>query len=819
MTKKFRLSLLAASLLSLSVPASAAGLGKLTVLSALGQPLRAEIEVTATPEEVGSLNASVASADVFRQANIEYISALTGIRFSLEKRGNDRYYFKMVSDRALNEPFVDVLVQLTWGSGRMVREYTFLLDPVESVASDGASVAAPVVTAPTVAPPAAPRTEAVLPPPAPVARVEPIIQKAPSPAAAASATADRVGHIVKPGDTLSAVARGQMDGSINLDQMLVAMFRDNPDAFDGKNMNRLRVGKLLATPDLTAVEAIPAGVAHREVVAQARDFNEYRGRLADAAASGTARSSTSTPTQKAEGKLAPSVKETRPTDTGDRLKVSREAPNTTAAADLANKVAKEKAMAEAKSRLAELEKNITDLRKLSELKSKNAAKSETAKPAAATAVPAPAISTHAASVEPAAPKMPIKPAIPAAVPPAQAEPSSFLEENLPLLAGGGGILALLVAYFGIKGARRRRQAQEIKAFSEEDFGGRLGADDYHQEDDTYGLSSSFGPNESADAVVTGNVGEGVDPVREADTYIAYGRDAQAEEILLQAARDMPSNTTVCSRLLDIYAGQQSTEKFVTTAVQLHALTDGKGEEWNRAAQQGLLLDPHNPLFGGQPAASAPEPEPAAESASVLDMDLSDAGDLAEPEEVVGGEVSNAMDFDIDPLVAEPAMDVPVPAFGNDIDFEVLPLEEPATSTEEAAISSSFDEIPALDFAVTDDKLDALAPAAEEEKAELADFDFDIGPLTEEPAPAPGIDFSAINLDLDDVPDVSEPVAPASANEVGESDNPEVATKLELALAYDEMGDVEGARELLQEVLSEGNKTQQALAQERLAKFS
>ncbi|WP_409519423.1 FimV family protein, partial [Massilia sp.] len=131
-----------ASAVLLSSAATAAGLGKLTVLSALGQPLRAEIELTAVSnEEAKGLVARLASADAYRAANIEFNPALLSLRFNVEQRGG-RQFVRITSTQPLNEPFVDLLLELAWDNGRLVREYTFLLDPADLRAPQPAQVAA-----------------------------------------------------------------------------------------------------------------------------------------------------------------------------------------------------------------------------------------------------------------------------------------------------------------------------------------------------------------------------------------------------------------------------------------------------------------------------------------------------------------------------------------------------------------------------------------------------------------------------------------------------------------------------------------------------
>ncbi|HEX7635554.1 MAG TPA: pilus assembly protein FimV, partial [Noviherbaspirillum sp.] len=139
----FTLKALSAAVVSalLFSNAHAAGLGKLTVLSSLGQPLRAEIELTTvSKDEAGALVAKLASAEAFRQANIDFNSALNTLRFAVEQRG-DRQFIRVTSTQPLNEPFIDMLLELSGPNGRLVREYTFLLDPPDLRSTQTAQVA------------------------------------------------------------------------------------------------------------------------------------------------------------------------------------------------------------------------------------------------------------------------------------------------------------------------------------------------------------------------------------------------------------------------------------------------------------------------------------------------------------------------------------------------------------------------------------------------------------------------------------------------------------------------------------------------------
>ena len=127
--------------------AYALGLGRLSVQSALGEALRAEIDVTSlTPEEASSLRVRVAPPEAFRAAGVDYNAVLPATQVELQRRGDGRPYLRVTSDRAVQEPFVDVILEISWSTGRLVREYTMLFDPVTT-----ARAPAPAPTAPATA--------------------------------------------------------------------------------------------------------------------------------------------------------------------------------------------------------------------------------------------------------------------------------------------------------------------------------------------------------------------------------------------------------------------------------------------------------------------------------------------------------------------------------------------------------------------------------------------------------------------------------------------------------------------------------------------
>jgi len=887
-----------------SLTAGAAGLGKLNVLSALGQPLKAEVDISASRDEAPSLAARLAPAEAFKLQGIPYSAALSGIRMAVDKRPSGQPFVRISGDRPLNEPFLEILVELSWGSGRLVREYTFLLDPPAYISSK--AVATPVVQ-PEM------KAEVIVETRADRKPAAGDLAKKPAPAAvmagkakpAAKRETEGGEREVKRGDTLGKIAAEMKPEGVNLDQMLVALFRSNQDAFDGENMNRLRAGKILKAPEAGDVLAVDAAEARKLVVAQSVDFNAYRKKLAGAVADAPAKEEA--PKQAVAGKITPRVEDKVPAAAGkDKLEVSRTETAKSAKARIGaleeDLVARDRALKEANSRIAELEKNLGDLKKLVELKSQSGAQmqAQAAKPAvpeakkpepapvvAAKPVEAPKAAEPAKAVEAPKPAEPAKiaeAAKPAAQPVAPKKPlppplpePSFMEEygNLLMMSGAALVTALL-GFLGFTAMRKKRLAKAAESqnpLTGTDLSANsvFGATGGQSVDTGAALHTDFGQAASGHD-------EGVDPVAEADVYMAYGRDAQAEEILIEALKNEPSRHTIHVKLLEIYSARQSAMQFETLAADLKAQTGASGADWEKAAAMGRAVDPSNPLYAAGGAESAPaaaEFAPAAGSEElaasmtstvILTPGMSEKmqatvtmpGQLAQMAAAADAqqpvEEAASLDFDLDlggpaeqaEEPATPPADAPAAAPAA-MDFD-LDLGGPAASVEPTAESAdaldidlgmgATEEAPAgdqgIDFEMDLGAPDAVdfaptAPAAGEAEAAPAasgglDFDFGADDVAAPPAAAPAaesaapaMDLSSISLDLGE-PDASgAPVDEAGA--VPLEDSPEVATKLELAQAYEEMGDKDGARELFQEVLNEGSAVQQELARSRLAKLT
>jgi pilus assembly protein FimV len=804
-----------ASALVLMSSAHAAGLGKLTVLSALGQPLRAEIELTAvSPEEASGLAAKLASPEAFRTANIDFNPALLSLRFNVEQRGG-RQFIRVSSSQPLNEPFVDMLLELSWNNGRLVREYTFLLDPAELRSTQSAQVAPSEsrqatrpraeAPAPAQASTAAPASEAA-PERAQRSRVRPAAENTDAPARAGvrSPAGGVSDYRVKPGDSLGRIAAQLKPVDVSLDMMLVALYRANPDAFIGNNMNRLKSGRILSVPSSDAIHGINDEEAHGVVVAHAADFNAYRNKLAgQVGASEPVKAPQAG--QSGGGKITAKVEE-RPTaanESQDQLRLSKAAPNTPAGKGTTmsteDRIAKQKELEEAQARVKELERNVGDLEKLATIKNKGGAEAQAN--AGAPAVEAAKPAAPAAPAKPTPKKLPaIKPATPAPAP----EPGlfGFIMDNLTLV--GGAAAALLLG--GLLVAQRRKK-KDVKPVAEPSILGvpsepahSLFAETGGQSVDTNNsvFNSSFAP--SASQLDTNEV----DPVAEADVYIAYGRDAQAEEILKEALRTHPERHPVRLKLLEIYAARKDQRAFETQAGELYSLTRGQGEEWAQAAALGHSIDPLNPLYANNSVhafdtAAAPAAAPAAAAHQApMSHDLDDAFAAAAATEAAREPMSFDQHFADAMATAQPAAPQAEPAPAQEdehtldfdlggLSFEPVSSEVPPLETRDAKEIAAANDVPDLEFDMGGFE---AAPQAVAEPAKPAEepldfsFDMDFGAPAANPVPQPA--EAAVEHDLRfEIPQAeSAPAAHAApnteidmANLAREFDLPDLPTEL------------------------------------------
>jgi pilus assembly protein FimV len=802
--------LVVGAMLTLPVWVQAAGLGKLTVKSALGQPLSAEIELLVSDKsELDSLNASLASDQAYKDAQIQYVPVLSTLQFSIEKRANGRSVLMLTSSKPINDPFMDMLIELNWASGRLLREYTVLLDPpgiavpqtVAPVAVSAPLAQAQAEPGPESAaepqPPVA--AEAVVPPAAPASQEA---EKPVSPQPVAEPAAAKESQLqVKRGDTLSKIANRVRPANVSLEQALVGLFRENPDAFVGKNMNRLKAGQQLRLPSAEAMQAIDQKSAQREISLQAADWQAYRAKLAESVAAAQPEQEKAAD-KTVVGKITPKVEDkAQPkTEAGkDVLKLSKASPAAVAKPDQSaaekaaqekalaeqkakaeqeDKIAREKALKESSERAAALEKQIQDMQKLAAMKEKE----QEAAAAPESAAPAPAPEQKRA----AAPAPKVKKAVPPPVEEPEANWYDELLENPIYWTAGAGVVVLGgLLWWMVAGGRLRRNKMPEPSTDSIITGGDL------QPAGAVGAAATGGVVNTGDTSFLTDFSQAglaeidthdVDPIAEADVYMAYGRDAQAEEILKEALTKTPDRHEIRLKLLEIYAARKNVTSFETVAGELYAALGGQtGATWDKAVEMGRSIDPHNPLYGGAgEAAKAVSAPPAAAAKPVV----------AEP---------------VKPVAAQPVQ-------------AAQPEPAPVASKAETVMEFSAPEpaMPELDLnlsSLEEVKVEAPAPA-EHKKEQTLDFDlsgFDLS-IPETPAapaaaataapPKPAaMDFSGLDLDLSDM-----------GGGGGEDEFDEVATKLDLAKAYLEMGDKEGAREILQEVINEGNDKQKSDAQ-------
>jgi len=903
----------AAMVLLLGMSVHAAGLGKLNVQSALGQPLNADIEVLlADPSEFRNLHAQLASPDAFRSANVEMASSLQGLHFKLIQRADGGTVLHLTSNNPIRDPFLDLIIELDWSGGQMMREYTLLLDPPGLAAQEHAQsmVVSPAVGASSL--PAGANTSA------PMTSVEPWSdvsaqhgslsssrEVGESPAKPRNAITGNSGSgtvKVKPGMTLSQIAEQHLPEDVVLDQMLVGLYHTNPHAFDG-NMNRLKAGVVLRLPDSSALQSVTPAEATREVHAQTQNWDAYRQKVALAAESGAAKHVQGASTA---GKVTSGVedKSAAPVEAGkDVLKLSKSAaPAGTVGGEggkLASqdeRAAQQKSLEEAHVREQLLQKNIQDMQKLLALKQQQQAQ--------ATIPPAPAaIPATPATQSPVMPPMhpPIKHHSIKLIPPPAPPAPKWYEMINPLYLGAGAG-AILLATLALAMRRSRNKKEKLENFENSILTStetKPDAVNNTQGGESVNTgSTSFLTDFSQSGLGTLDAHD-VDPIAEAEVYMAYGRDAQAEEILREALLKEPNRHEIKLKLLEIYAGRNNLPAFESIATELHLAAGAESDIWQKAAEMGRRIDPHNPLYGGLTAEAgmSMSEEPAANlpTAMMLDDDLP-----------VEEKLSGMIDFDMNALHQSPTHEVeasvdaaPVQSTGATTglpadadlswDFEVITEDEqPVAATHQSDphvvmdfelpdvmahqettallqpevndAATASDAVAGADFAndaidqsghlpeieaieiyapealpdeylpsmestfahqqstdqqstdqqLTDQQLTDQQPTDQQtsvqQSADLSGHDMPVA-----------LDFSDINLDFDE-PAPSDQQAetedhaaqtqalPDSGVALSEAQQ-EVRTKFELALVYQEMGDLENASEILQEVIAEGDEQQ------------
>ena len=942
--RKLVLAIAAASALS-SGMAHALGLGEVTLQSALNQPLVAEIELLEVRDLASNeVLPSLASPEEFNKAGVDRQFFLTDLKFTPVLKPNGKSVIRVTSSKPVREPYVNFLVEVLWPNGRLLREYTLLLDPP--------------LYAPQSVVTSAPQTAAVAPAPRPqaAATARPSVPaSAPATSAPAAATSSLQGSEYKTtaNDTLWEIAQRVGGGSVH--QTMLAIQDLNPNAFIGGNINRLKNGQVLRLPEEQQVKSRSHAEAIAQVAEQNNAWREGRGvaaRQLDATKRTTAGAAPAEAKTKDSLKLvaADAGKATKGSDTGaagskalaDKLAVTQESLDSA-----------RRENEELKGRMTDLQGQLDKLQRLIQLKDDQMAKlqADLATPAAAPAkapvapppaakdapqapekAAAPATAAPKAgeapdfnySEEPAAKKpdpasdattqqpapkpaevvkpapapapvvaAPPVPAKPAAKPPVVAEepqvsPIDELLANPMLLgiAGGGALLLLLIGLMMLsrRNAMKEAELQEQLAVSDEEANyatDEMPADSFDSFPDDL---TEGGSNEERVTAQTG------DALGEADIYIAYGRFNQAAELLQNAINEEPQRSDLRLKLMEVHAELGDRDGFARQERELREIggvnaeiDQLKGKYPAMAAMAGagmaaaaaesdmdsfslddLTLDEPSTT---QPAEAVDTLDDAFDLSlddleSELERDLQNSGDsLAD---IDGLSLDSDLSLEDDESAEAPVM--PAASASDDLDF-ALALDENANDglelggddLEEFSLDLDAESEPAApaedEFLLSLD--DEPVTKASDELADMAlelpgeetenDFDlpadFDLSMNDEAEAPAqPSADSFATRLDevtaeLDQLSEsldrpladdsLAEPVtAGTSGLELGESDDDfdflsgtdETATKLDLARAYIDMGDTEGARDILDEVIAEGSDGQQQEARELISKL-
>lgn len=729
---------------ALSPNANALGLGAVDVQSSLNQPLSARIPLyPANPEEIETLTVSLASAEAFQRAGVDRPFSLTQLRFQVVR--GDNPYVRVFTEQPVKEPFLDFLIEADWAKGRLVREFTLLLDPP---VYGGAGVVAPAVAIPTGQPAAA--QQRVTPGAATATAAVPSTTVAALPAAGGPGPV-RYGPVTA-NDTLWKIAnRVRPDESVSVNQTMVALLRANPDAFIRGDMNRLKRGAVLHVPDLATIAAIDGGEANREVRAHVQRWRQQmarraeRGHLQVLAPAGQRgeQANAATPEPTPEGQAATEQLE-------QELKLYRE-----------SNLSLEAENAELRAQVEALKQEVAHFERLIQLQMQQPTVTTSA--AESPAVEAPPVPEEEVAVE--APEEPVaeQPAIKSApapiVPPVQ-EPG-FLDDPRNLGMLGGVALALLgLLYMSV---RRRRlaaaEAEEPVEIVAATASAAAPAEEPEAEQDP--------DTPVAEGNELGDLPPEGDALSEADVYLAYGRHDQARDVIEKALRNEPDRIDLQLKQLEILAQMQDADGFAVAAGVLHGLVDDDHPAWARARELGRELIPTHPLF----ADAEQEAETAEATAAADELDI-------------------ALDF---------------PAF--DPDQSASAAAEARTEADTVA-EQAEDEF-TLDFELPE--LEPASPEPEEAKAAEAGLDFELGDLTFDDTPT---------AEADNVLEFSQPERAEEADQselLEELD--EAGVKLDLARAYLDMGDNEGARSLLDEVLAEGSSAQRQEAENLLKEIA
>lgn len=828
MSKKL-VFVLALMLTAAPLAANALGLGEIKLNSVLNQPLSADISVvSAAPDEISSLQVKLANAEQFKQAGIPMADVLSKLQFKVVPGANGTATIHVSTTQPFREPFMDVLLDVTWDNGELIREYTVFLNPpsfestTQAAAAPAPATTAPVSTAPVVAAPApstvAPTSASIAKPvvTAPAAPAQaaapPTATPAPAPVAAATNETQLGGNYgpIHRGETLSEIALKLRPQGVTLNQMMIAIYRANPEVFM-RNINLMKAGYVLRVPSADDIQAVQVADANTEVRTQIAEWRSRRG-LAGA----HPRASTPTGEQPSLTLVAPSsaarTAENQVPSAGKGASGTSVAKGAGTGRAAAAATAAKAPIVLASSGLAALQAQAS--------KENNQPSGTKITPLA----PPEALGT--------------KP-LPKAKTPAQtqsAESSGLLGSLNPYIIIPLIVIVIILIIVGLL-RRKKRSAPPVsrKPIKSSGTGPAVQAADWGKEE-TAGLkdvtakptggkrgdtaaavkagTGGAAKSTAAGAAAAPKSGEG-DAIAESDFHMAYGLYDQAAEVLKKGLAQDPTRRDLKLKLLEVYFSAGDRANFVEAAHGLRQeMGASPGPDWEKVAIMGRQVAADDPLFAGESAA------PGAAAASV-DFPLD------------SGTAAAAVPTDLDPLagafegvhrVEMPEAPEPKPAEDKHVvDFE-LPDIEPVPLKAKAAPKPAESK-PAAPAAKSKAKPGTTTMTADFGTESQVEFDKALKELsdfvsTNVPHQDQGTrSGAALSLAADADVDAPGPMSgtgtvAGTTSHMGEETTNlnEIGTKLDLARAYIDMGDSEGAKNILSEVLEEGDSQQKQEAQ-------
>jgi pilus assembly protein FimV len=692
------------------------GLGDIRLNSYLNQPMDAEISLSvASAPELETLKVELADQEAFRRHGLSRPAYFDELRFQVRRTGPSSAVIQVSSARPIVEPFLTFLVEARWSGGRVLREFTVLLDPpvfMPGPAAESAPAAAPAVESPRSEP--APRSA---PEPEPAARPAPAPATTTAPAAQPRAGYGPEYGPVQRNETLWAIAqRVRTDESLTTTQVMMALFHANPDAFSG-NVNRLRAGAILRVPSREEIQTASVGQANSEF---RRQMEEWRGASAG-------------PVER-RLELAPPDEAARPTPpvsepVRDPVATSGAAPELLdAVQELRGELADTRRMMELKdAEIASLQA------RLAELEGESAARPPAAEPGQEPEAAAPAPEPEAAEPEAAEPE-------PEAAPQPAVPPPSMVDRIFGVL---GNIwlwlvvaVVLIVAALAVFLRKRQHEERSIEQdLAETGTWGTLEAPgaaaaavptrrgeglesilveereaprarkeaeararpeaapsappDLAHETEPRGEEDYQYPFEDTIAGETGINLDQTDPLAEADFHMAYGLYDQAAEIIKQAVEREPDRYDLRRKLIDICFVWGNAEEFLAQSKAIHGMKgSAEADDWSKIAIMGRQICPGEALFSG-------------EGEAAVDVDF--GGDLAEPGQP-GEQAGEWLDFDVgesdEPLSAlgdtreqpAPRTDRPIEQTG-ELNLEELGIDLDLGETGEHALQDLADRAP------------------------------------------------------------------------------------------------------------------------------